>query len=479
MADTQSASDSCAEDLCSSNIHIFRKMGEEFVFAPDSMEVISPTPLQKSILLTCQVAKPYEKVVNAAELSGFDAKSVFNEIIHLSNLGFLGTALEPEIVSQASQSMELVLNVAQACNLGCAYCFSNNNINQYMTPDMATKSVDAFLDRYQGLDSFKLSFFGGEPFLNFKTIKHAVLYAKQKASKIGLDNLQYFVITNATRLTPEIIDFLDEHAFEVQVSIDGEKEIHDELRTYKNGRGSFDIVYRAFQELLNRQNIKVSTSSVIRPGNTLATAYEYLDPYDIENMKLDIVIDFHDENTRSVDSISDDFIDKHLEDLEILGLDYVEKLVNWIKPAEYNFKQSLLLLWQKKKKESFCPASTSRFGVAPQGEIHPCGAAASLREYRLGTVEKGFDSKAIEHFRSKLDFSKHEPCKSCWAKPLCMGGCPLTVRTPPVRRHCKIKKAMAEVAIAIFAKVRSKNPFSFVVLADQDFANKVRKLVDN
>ena len=71
----------------------------------------------------------------------------------------------------------LILQVTQQCNLRCKYCaYSGNYYNrthssERMSFDTARKAIDFYLDRSDKMDDLSLSFYGGEPLLEFALIK--------------------------------------------------------------------------------------------------------------------------------------------------------------------------------------------------------------------------------------------------------------------------------------------------------------------
>ena len=54
--------------------------------------------------------------------------------------------------------------------------------------------------------------------------------------------MDFSLTTNATLLTPAIIEFLSENKIGVTVSMDGRPDLHDKLRVFANGQGSYDII---------------------------------------------------------------------------------------------------------------------------------------------------------------------------------------------------------------------------------------------
>ena len=80
-----------------------------------------------------------------------------------------------------------------------------------------------------------------------------VLYAEEK-----YPNLVHFgITTNGTLLNKERIDFLKNHNFSILLSIDGDKETQNFNRPQRNGEGSFDLVEKNIDYLL--QNFPMTT----------------------------------------------------------------------------------------------------------------------------------------------------------------------------------------------------------------------------
>ena len=105
----------------------------------------------------------------------------------------------------------------------------------------AKASVDFLLEQSAGRKAVHITFFGGETLMNFPLLKQVVTYASQRAAEQGR-HIDFSLTTNATLLTPTIIQFLSENSIGVTVSMDGPPELHDKLRVFANGKGSYDII---------------------------------------------------------------------------------------------------------------------------------------------------------------------------------------------------------------------------------------------
>ena len=138
----------------------------------------------------------------------------------------------------------LVMNVTSKCNLSCKYCYEygEDRITEpatkprFMSEETARQSVDFMLAESGNSPSVHLTFFGGETLLNFKVLKYALSYAKEKAAALG-KTVDASLTTNATLLRDEIIDWMVAENVGVTVSMDGAQEQQDKLRVFSNGMG--------------------------------------------------------------------------------------------------------------------------------------------------------------------------------------------------------------------------------------------------
>lgn len=76
-----------------------------------------------------------------------------------------------------SKLQSICLQVTQDCNLRCKYCAYSENYknrvhnNKTMSIETAKKAVDFLIHNSSESDIVGISFYGGEPLLNFKLIR--------------------------------------------------------------------------------------------------------------------------------------------------------------------------------------------------------------------------------------------------------------------------------------------------------------------
>lgn len=138
----------------------------------------------------------------------------------------------------------LCLVTAQGCNLKCPYCFAAPALESrttMMSPQTARAAAD-FLVRASGPEpELGITFFGGEPLLNLRTLEQTVGYCRQHESAWG-KRFRFHLTTNGTLLSPAIEALLVEQGFSVIVSLGGPPAKQNTMRPFANGRGSYDTV---------------------------------------------------------------------------------------------------------------------------------------------------------------------------------------------------------------------------------------------
>jgi len=140
------------------------------------------------------------------------------------------------------------------CNLDCSYCFFLSKEMLYpgsrfrMADEMLEQYVRQLIDAHAGLPVVSFAWQGGEPTLmGVEFFRRSVELAGRHLAP-G-QRAEYSIQTNGTLLDAEWAEFFKQHDFLVGISIDGPREIHDEFRVNKGGRGSFDQVMAGLEHL--------------------------------------------------------------------------------------------------------------------------------------------------------------------------------------------------------------------------------------
>lgn len=328
----------------------------------------------------------------------------------------------------------LILQVTQQCNLRCKYCaYSGNYYNRTHTAermcfDTAKKAIDFYLARSDRADQLCLSFYGGEPLLEFELIKKCSDYIiKHKGDR----KVIYPITTNGTLLDQEKIEFLVKNNVSLMISLDGAKESHDANRKFTSGKGSFELIMKNLKALKEYDEkyyyAQVSFNCVISTTTDLEKTYnfyahsELFSPEQIHFTYINPV----DIKDRSILNISQ-------QNNQIANFEYIKMLLSLIDKREWDSRakmqrpraQDIELLYERLHRHSKegeathhggpCIPGVRRLFVATNGDFFPCERVSEQdAQMCIGSLEKGFDYDRMDFFLNNGKLIQEE-CLNCW-----------------------------------------------------------------
>ncbi|MFW9894696.1 MAG: radical SAM protein, partial [Candidatus Thorarchaeota archaeon] len=126
-------------------------------------------------------------------------------------------------------------SVTHRCNLNCTHCYVDQDTNE-----MPFEEACKIIDQLSEAKNFILIFFGGEALLR-DDIFDLMKYATEKDINVALASNGTLIDTDVAKNLKEIgVGY-------VQVSIDGLKEVHEQIR----GKGTFDKAISAIKHCIN------------------------------------------------------------------------------------------------------------------------------------------------------------------------------------------------------------------------------------
>lgn len=318
----------------------------------------------------------------------------------------------------------LSLAVAQKCNLGCGYCYAQGGDfggpARTMDWPVAQAAIHRLLDTTRPGERVNLAFLGGEPLTNRALIRratdHAAALARDKAVRIG-----FSITTNGTLITPDDGAFFRRHGFAVTVSLDGIGEVHDRLRPFKGGRGSYRRIIDRIRPLLARQGaMQLSARVTVTPSNL-----------DLRET-LDGLIDlgFHSVGFAPLLSAPGTCQELDGGELEVMlaqmkdcGREFQRRVLT---DRPYPFANLESALWEIHRgthRPYPCGAGAGYFGVSASGGLFACHRFVEDERGALGDVHHGLDADQRGDWLAERHVHRQEPCNRCWARYLCGGGC--------------------------------------------------------
>jgi uncharacterized protein len=318
----------------------------------------------------------------------------------------------------------LSLAVAQKCNLGCVYCYAREGSFGGKPQNMSTKTaraaVDLLLSQAKPGERINLSFLGGEPLVNRPVLRDTTCYAANEAARRGVQ-IGFSITSNGTLIDESDAEFFEKYGFAVTISLDGPGATHDRLRPYKGGRGSFETVLRNIRPLLARQQrMQVSARVTVTPENLgLRETLEYF-----------IDLGFHSVGFSPLLSAPSGQHEMQRDDLaELLDamVDCGEEFERCtVAGKRYPFANLLYALQEIHKgthRPYPCGAGAGYLGVSADGDLAACHRFVGDAAGAMGSLADGIDRTRQAEWLAERHVHRQEPCRSCWARYLCGGGC--------------------------------------------------------
>lgn len=166
---------------------------------------------------------------------------------------------------------QLSLELTEQCTSRCAYCAQNPDRPTRLGRDLdwltARNAVDQFMQRASRVNRPIISFWGGEPLLQFPLLERLLRYA---ASTFPGISFGYTFTSNLMLMTPRMAKVLREHRVNLLVSLDGPAAVHDRHRRAPSGTGTFDSTMAGlkvlFEESEEYYRACVAFNCVLTPG---------------------------------------------------------------------------------------------------------------------------------------------------------------------------------------------------------------------
>jgi uncharacterized protein len=318
----------------------------------------------------------------------------------------------------------LSLAIAQKCNLGCTYCYAQQGEfggpakNMELTE--ALRAVDLLVGAAEPGARLNLAFLGGEPLVNRIVLRAATLRAVELAGGRGA-KITFSITTNGTLLTEDDGRFFEQHGFAVTISIDGPQEVHDALRPFKGGGGSYDAVMKRAAPLLKmQQKMQVSARVTVTPRNLVLR--RTLDTF--------IAAGFHSVGFSPMLSAPTGEGEMQSEDLELMlgemidcGREFERASRNGRRYPFANMVNAMREIHRGTHRPYPCGAGAGYLGVSAEGELSACHRFVGDEEGAMGSLDDGVDLSRQADWLAARHVHRQEPCQSCWARYLCGGGC--------------------------------------------------------
>ena len=427
------------------------------------------SPVEKSVLLDflnkiplTEIMQKYTKQIDESHLHALLAK-----FQSLENAGLFSQGPANEISPVDTKALEaqlkyydenillrkFCLEVTQNCNYACRYCKRTiaaqkgeaSELN--MSEEIAYKGIQYYFERYTAffqklteekkallLDTVPptISWYGGEPFLNFDLIRKSAAYFKSlpwdKYSIPGT-SLAFTANTNLSIINEDILRFLVDNNVTLFASLDGPEAEHDKCRIFPDGSGTFAIAYANLMKIKDYnpaylQN-KVTIFGVYTAEHDYKKCVDFtakLGTLDTQHFAVEYAGTFVNDLKAETNYYTQELSD---------GLTRFEKMVLAVKDAPDSHMNNFANIFPFAKLHTdhpagkdhlnimlTCPMAFDNLMLAANGDYLICHKVSGTLP--IGNCETGLDFGKLLAFYQKYNTAiNNATCKSCWNVNFC------------------------------------------------------------
>lgn len=328
------------------------------------------------------------------------------------------------IDSREKDEIQIFFVTNYSCNFACPYCYQD----QYDNPanQLNKDVIDAFFGYVKNNFSARrkyITIFGGEPLLNSPKQKALIGYIVEKSVEA---DLSLCFVTNGYHLEEYIPILRKGKIREIQVTLDGTEQVHNNRRFLKGGEGTFKNIVKGIDACLN-EKIDVNLRMVIDRDNIDS----------LPDLALFAIVKGWTKSSHFKTQIGRNYELHHCQSSKDKLFDRVslyESLYELIKksphiPEFYKpaYSVSKFLAENGELPDPLfdsCPGCKTEWAFDYTGRIYSCTATVGKTDESLGTFYPDVSLKQdiIEQWLSR-DVTSIPECRECSVQLACGGGC--------------------------------------------------------
>jgi uncharacterized protein len=315
-----------------------------------------------------------------------------------------------------NSQLGLVITPTMGCNFSCHYCFENKT-DTYLSEDAQARILQLVASNIVGRENLSVQWFGGEPLRALDIIE------KLSRKFISLSNAagaRYAatVITNGYLMTKDVSHLLNELGVRtVQISLDGDRSLHNRTRYEQPGKGSFDTILENIRHASKLLSIKVRV---------------HVAPFNLKSVQ------------QLIDTLGQEGMAEHISQLyfaplfnykpNMQGQAYQPDGIRFMTSQEFATIQIDLLRRASKWGFTVPDFLDASYGICTavrgntlvidaSGNLLKCYKDVGVTTESIGTVETG--PKPNQNLMKWMDIQipRDEECRDCQFLPICLGGC--------------------------------------------------------
>lgn len=353
----------------------------------------------------------------------------------------------------------VTIQVTQNCNFRCEYCaFTDNNgitrthNSKKMNWTTMKKSIDFIHNISIDSNQITIGFYGGEPFLETELLKRAISYSNNLF--IG-KSILYAITTNASLLTDDILNYLNNYNVSLTISLDGPKHINDIYRKSNHlEKSSYEYAKNAIKSIVNNyKNLAkyLTINMVLIPQHDFKDYLSILD--EIPELKDIKIIS----GLVSNDGLNIDFkaTDKFISGMEYSNFinrlirfnnNQDEEILRISKFSHSAFQQTIghlktmIATGRKNSSPSGpCIPIHNKLFIDINGNFLPCEKVSeNIEDLKFGNIYDGINFIKLENIIQIPKLTSNE-CKKCWAYNLCSSCVKYCVDDKSISKKSRLK----------------------------------------
>jgi uncharacterized protein len=452
--------------------HHFRMFGKNLLFNVETMLFYEVTPVVYDLVTLLSSVTDNDPVESLK--TQYREEEIKSALLYLTKEGFLKqtsskNSQKRPMLKKRRGIRHLELMVTHDCNMRCRYCYGSLGEEEWenapylygastkgMTFETAKKGVDFLFEESGRQKDLSIIFFGGEPLLEFGLIKRIVPYIRKRETETG-KKVNLSLSTNGILLNDKTIDFLVKNRIGCQISIDGPKEIHDQVRCLPGGEGSYDRIKKGIRRLISARPGRVPARVTVSHNLVnLPAVVEHLLSLGFGSVHIEPTIGKLGELM-----VSKEDIEEMKKQNEAIAAFLVRNVKN---NRFFNYTNLVRFIRQtrvvRERLAHHCGAGRTYFTLSQEGDFYPCHRFVGMEQYRMGDIEKGMDL-SLQRRILDLTVDDRQVCRDCWARYLCGGGCWKhavdingCLEIPDNELSCELIRHQIECAMAINSELK-------------------------
>ncbi len=354
-------------------------------------------------------------------------------------------------------SYSFCINVSDACNLSCDYCFNQKKSGRILEKQTAISELERLFKKYPSGEKYYIDMSGaGEPLLALGTVLAVSKWCKEKQNAIRREVLPQFVC-NGTLLSPRIANLLQNHGILFGVSLDGNQFVHDKHRRTKFGEPTYSQILSTIKNISDRQYIGCAATLTDDVFSLTETIEELSRVFNTVSFRPARVLFGRNKNALMMWMFEyEKLAKKLLGDLSQNNCRFFFLLMN----GEDFFGRQLTRAFGGLRVLRRCDAGISRIYVGMGGKDYICPAAASEKEE---TITSLLGSQPLPN----------TSCHECPFRLICGGECAIELAHndgKPREALCQFKRHL--ILLANYIERVAHNDFPILHASIRKFAKE-------